>query len=108
MPDPILEKFARTVVRYSLETLPGDVFLIRATTLAIPLVREVYREALVAGAHPTCQLSFDGQTETFYRHARDEELDWVSPVELLEAQTITTRLTISAPFNTRGAADVDP
>ena len=108
MSDTIIEKFASTVVRYSLATRPGDLFLIRSTTLAVPLVREIYREALVVDAHPICRLTFDGQTETFFRHASEAELDWVNPIDRVETQSMTTRLTINAPFNTRATAGIDP
>jgi aminopeptidase len=97
--------FARTLVRYSLDIQPSDVLLIRTTTLAIPLLQEVYREALEAGANVIPRLSFDGQDETFLDSATDEQLSWISPVERAELETITARLVISAPYNTRGGAD---
>lgn len=101
-------KFAQTLVHYSLQTRPGDLLLVRATTLAIPLLREVYREALRAGAHVVCRLSFDGQEEIFYREASDEQITWVSPLDRVEAEEVTARLTINAPFNTRGGAGTNP
>jgi aminopeptidase len=108
MSDTILQKFARTLVRYSLDTKPGDIFIVRSTTLAIPLVREVYREALEAGAHVIPRISFDGAEDIFLSEARQEQLEWVSPFDKLEAETVTARLTISAPFNTRGGVKLDP
>src|SRR5437016_2703800 len=101
MADPIIEKFARTVVRYSLETRPGDMFVVRSTTLAIPLVAEVYREAVRAGANIVPRISFDGQSEILFEEGREEQLGWISPIETLEAESVTARLTISAPYNTR-------
>ncbi len=105
MPDAMLQKFARTLVRYSLDLHEGDVLLARTTTLAVPLMQQVYREALEAGARVIPRLSFDGQEETFLRAASDAQIAWVSPIERAEMETITARLTISAPFNTRGAGD---
>src|SRR5438105_1341378 len=108
MADTILERFANTVVHYSLSLRPGDLFLIRSTTLAVPLVREVWRTALEAGAHVAPRISFDGQDDLFYRTASDEQLDWVSPLDRLEMEMIDARLTIHAPFNTRATAGTDP
>lgn len=105
MPDPILQKFARTLVRYSLDVKPGDVLLTRTTTLGLPLLQEIYREALETGAHVIPRLSFDGQEETFFRSASDEQLAWISSIDRVEMETITARLTISAPYNTRGGWD---
>jgi len=103
-----LVKFAGTLIHYSLETRPGDLLLIRTTTLAIPLLRELYREGLRAGAHLICRLTFDGQEEIFYREASVEQIGWVSPMDRVEAEEVTARLTIHAPFNTRGGANADP
>src|SRR5689334_21118179 len=101
MSDPTLTRFARTLIQYSLDTRPGDVVAIRTTTLALPLVREVMREALVAGAHLLPRLTFDGQEEAFYAYAGESQLDWVSPIDAAEMEHVTARLTIQAPFNTR-------
>jgi len=101
----MIRKFARALVRYSLDITPGDVLLARTTTLGIPLLKEVWREALEAGANVIPRLTFDGQEETFLSAASDEQLAWVSPVERVEMEAITARLTISAPYNTRGGGD---
>src|SRR5437764_13161795 len=108
MADQILEKFARTVVRYSLETRPGDLFVVRTTTLAIPLLAEVCREALRAGANVVPRISFDGQSEILYEEGSDEQLGWMSAAETLEAESVTARLTISAPYNTRSSTGIHP
>jgi aminopeptidase len=102
--DAILRKFARTLVRYSLDLQPGDLFVIRTTTLAVPLVRDVYSEALQAGANPVVRLTFDGQEDLLLREATEEQLAWVSPLDQLESERMAARLTIQAPFNTRGVA----
>jgi aminopeptidase len=105
MPDSMIVKFARTLVRYSLDIKPRDVLLVRTTPLVAPLLQEVYREALEAGANVIPRLSFDGQEETFLRSASEEQLAWVSPIDRAEMEAITARLTISAPYNTRGGGD---
>jgi aminopeptidase len=108
MPDVMLEKFAKTLVKYSLAIVPGDLLMVRTTTLAVPLLREVYREALNAGANVFCKVNFEGETETFYGAASEAQLDWVSPIEKLEMESVSTRLSIQAPFNTRATAGVNP
>ncbi len=108
MADLLLGRFARTVVHYSLELRPGDLFLIRTSTLAEPLLREVYREALEAGAVVSTRISFDGQEDAFYVAASDEALETVSPIERYEMETLDARLMIFAPFNTRATSAADP
>ncbi len=46
----MLNKYAQLLVGYCLELQAKEKLLIRTTTLAEPLVREVYREATKAGA----------------------------------------------------------
>ncbi len=100
------QKFAQTVVQYSLNLQPGDILLIRTTTLAVPLVQEVYREALRAGANVITRLTFDRAEEIFAEEASDEQLQWISEGDIQDAQSITARLVISAPFNTRAGKTI--
>ena len=107
MADVVLEKFARTVIQYSLSIRPGDLLMIRSSTLGVPLLKEVYREALRAGANVFHRLGFESELEIFYGEASDEQLDWMSEVEKLEVESVTARLNIQATINTRATSGVD-
>jgi aminopeptidase len=52
MVDPRVAKHADLLVNYSLRLQPGQLVRIDGGTVAAPLVTEVYRHALRAGAHP--------------------------------------------------------
>jgi aminopeptidase len=54
------------------------------------------------------RLSAAALAESFYRHAKDAQLDGFAPLELAEAQKADAFLTITAPTNTRALAAVDP
>src|SRR2546421_8680202 len=107
MPDPTLAKFADTLVNYSLDTKPGDIFVVSTSAPAIPLLREVYRSAVAAGAHVDYHLSFDGVDEIFYSEATDAQIEWISPIDRLEVETCTARLMIRAPENTRSGSGLE-
>lgn len=95
----ILKDYAKLLVHYSLEIQGGDRLFIQSTTLAEPLVREVYKEALQVGAHVEHSLSMEGQNQIFYRHSQGSQLDYV-PVLLSEAMKhFDAYLHIRAPFN---------
>ena len=49
MKKTILEKYAHVLIHYSLFLKPGDKFFVRTTTLAEPLIKELYREATRSG-----------------------------------------------------------
>ena len=52
MTDPRVTKLADLIVNYSLELKPGEIVRLDGGTVAAPFVRELYREALRAGANP--------------------------------------------------------
>lgn len=95
----ILQKYARLLVDYCLDIQPGELLYIKSTTLAEPLVREIYRYAIQRGAHVEVQLSFLEKNRIFVENASEEQLDWVSPVSLELMQKADAFLYIRAPFN---------
>lgn len=108
MVDPRIQRMAQVLVHYSLELKEGDVFLIRGSDLAAPLIRAVYAEALRAGAHPEVWPSMQGLAEIFYREASEAQLKFVSPALKLAMETYDALLAIRGDYNTRALSGVDP
>lgn len=95
----ILDKYARLLVHYCLEIRPGDRLLIRSTTLAEPLVREVFREAVRSGAVVYTDLAFDGQGRILLEEGREEVLDAPDIFYAQAMEHFDAFLAIQAPFN---------
>ncbi len=95
----ILEKYAFLLVNYCLELKKGDRLFISTTTLAEPLVREVYKEALRAGASAVeVEMDFQERSKVFFEEAQAEQLDYV-PIQYRTAmQDFEAYLYIRAPF----------
>jgi aminopeptidase len=108
MRDPRLQKLAQVVVRYSLDIQPGDKLRIRCPVLAAPLVKEVYREAIRAGAHVHTRLALEDLNEIALREASDEQLTYVSELAQHEMEYFTADLYIWAETNTKHLTGVDP
>jgi aminopeptidase len=106
--DPRYQKLAQVLVHYCLDAQKGDLFLIRGTPTAEPLIAEVYREALEAGAHPALRVSLSGLSEAFYALARKHQLEFVNPVTEFEMEKIDKILTIRAAENTKSLTSADP
>jgi aminopeptidase len=104
----IYEKYAKLLVHYSLELKKGDKLLINSTYLAEPLIKQVYREALDAGAHPEIQIAVNELSKLFYDHASNSQLRYVSPMYLHAVKSYDAFLTIRAPFNVKELQSVDP
>lgn len=108
MPDPRHQKLAKVLVHYSLNIQAGDEFLISSPVAAAPLVREVYREAVRAGAHVTTHLTLDELDEILLREGNDEQLTRISDVVRLENEYYNAFLGIWASQNTRAFSLIDP
>ena len=105
-PDP--DAFAALLCDWCLEAREGDQVLVAATEPSLPLALAVHGALLERGAWPLMRLSPAALAESFYRHAKDAQLDGFAPLELTEAQKADAFLTITAPTNTRALAAVDP
>jgi aminopeptidase len=108
MKDPRADNLAKILVGYSTEVQPGDVVSIDGELGAEPLLRAVYEEVLKAGAHPILNVSLDGMAATFYKHASDEQLEWISPITKWMAEEADVRIGIGASANTRELSAVPP
>ncbi len=108
MIDPRLQAWAKVLVNYSLAIKPGDTLYILAPELAAPLVGEVYREALRAGAMVDVQIRLEALDEIFYSEASDEQLGDVSPMAKLAVEQCSTLLSIRAAHNTKAGSSFDP
>ena len=60
MADIRVQKFAKVLVEHSARIVPGDRVLIEATTVAEPLVRELYIQILEKGGHPHMMVALPG------------------------------------------------
>lgn len=76
--DNVLNRYAKLLVNYCLSLQPGERLYVRSTTLAEPLVREVYREALRAGAHMETELEFREQNRLLLMEGEGDQLAHVS------------------------------
>ena len=103
-----IERLAGVLVDYSTRVKQGDLVCIDTGPAAAPLVREVWRRVLDAGAHPHLRLDVDGAPDLLLRNGTDAQLDWVSPLRKAEVERADVRISIEADVNTRGNTGVDP
>ena len=68
----ILKKYANLLTDYCLDIQRGESLFINSSTLAEPLVSEVYEASIKAGAHVEVNLTMAGQAKTFLDHARSK------------------------------------
>ncbi len=103
----ILKKYAELLVNYSLEVKEGERVYIQTTTIAEPLLREVYRSVLKAGGLPHIDLEFQGRSRIFMDTANEAQLAYNSPLFKEAMTNFECYLYIRAPFNTSEMRGVD-
>jgi aminopeptidase len=108
MRDPRIARLAQVLVHHSLAVKPDTLVMIAAPALAEPLVRDVYREVLRAGAHPLLRIGLESVEELLYQEASDAQLSHVPRIALHEIELIDALLSIAAPENTKRLAHADP
>lgn len=104
----IESKYADLLVNYCLELKPGQRVHIHSSTLGEPLVREVYRSAIQAGALPEVTLDFRERNRIFMDEANEKQVQSVSPITSLIINEFDATLYIRAPHNLREDGSIDP
>lgn len=103
----IESKYAKLLVNYCLELKPDDKVHLQSSTLAEPLVREIYKEAIKVGAHPEVSLDFRESNRIYMEHAQEHQLKYVSPIKDMIIKDFDATLYIRAPFNLREDSSID-
>ena len=108
MTDPRHQKLAKVLIHYSLALKPGDKLLIGCPSFAEPLIQELYREALRAGAYVRPRIRLEGLQEIFFKEASDEQLTAIPEIEKLEHEFYNVELSIWGSQNTKNLSGIDP
>lgn len=108
MADPRVVKMAQVLVHYSLDIQPGDHFLVNGSPVAEPLIREVYRAALRAGAHVQINAIFDEFATIRMKEANDDQLTHIAKAERALLDETNKSLHIIAEMNTKNMSNSDP
>ena len=105
-PTSVLQRYAKLLVHYCLELQAGERLYIQTTTLAEPLVKALYEEALKVGASVDYHLSIQDSEFIYLNHASDFALAHVSPLQREAMMNYDAYLAIRAPFNLRSTQNV--
>jgi len=115
MSDPRINKLAQVLVKYSTEVKEKELVAITGTPLATPLINEVYREVLRAGAypytlirgHPHSLPGIQGTDFILYSEASDNQLNHIDPFLKQVVEKFDVNIRILSDYNTRGLSNID-
>jgi aminopeptidase len=103
-----VEKMAKVLLDYSLEVKKDEILIINSSYLSEPLLLELYKEALLRGAHPVLKVSLPDSSYYFYRYAQEHQLRFIPPWSKVEMETANCILNIMATKNSKALANIDP
>ena len=72
----LIRKYAHLLINYCLSIKAGDKLYVTSTTLAEPLLREIYAEATKAGAHTEINMVFEGMNKALSMLDQLNVLKW--------------------------------
>ncbi len=108
MTDPRMKKLAEVLVNYSVSVQPGDWVIIQGDSLTEPMIREIYRQVVLAGGHPNTLMGAAGLGEIFYKNANEDQLTWISPFSKMVYEEADVLISLMGTENTRSMTNVDP
>lgn len=108
MHDPRIQKLADVLVSYSVGVKKDQLVRITGATLAEPLMLELFRKVIEAGAHPFLRFNVEEADEFLLKNASDEQLKFVNPIARMEQEKIDCYFGIWAEKNTRHLSNIDP
>jgi aminopeptidase len=106
--DPRLDKLADVLVRYSAAIRPGDLVCIQSEAIAMPLIEATAEAVLKAGGNPFWVPRSEALTEAVLTHGSEEQLKFVSPIDVHRTETIDVLIGIWAQLNTKYLGALDP
>lgn len=101
-------KYAKILVEYSVDVQKDDLVIIRGEAQAQPLLLAVYEEVLKRGGNPVLRTILPGAAESFFKHAGEDQLDYIDPFSELEYEKADKVISIGAPSNVKNLAKVNP
>src|SRR3712207_6022249 len=108
MADPRVHKLAQVIIHYSFGLKPGDTLRMTGTTSAGPFLRELYREAVRAGAIVLPRITLEDFEEILLKEGSNEQLEHLPELLKQEIETIDASLTVWSSANTKQLSNVDP
>jgi len=108
MTDPRLAKLAEVLVNYSARVKRGDLVCIGGEAAAFPAVEAVFIAVLRAGGNPYWMPRSESLQELMLEYGNEEQLRFVSPIEMHRVQTIDVQIGFWAETNTKFLGRMDP
>jgi aminopeptidase len=101
-------RLADVLVGYSTGVRAGDLVLLETGPLATPLLGELFRRVVQAGAHAQVRVALEGAAEALLSEGSDDQIEWVNPARWEDFERADVRIAVEGDANTRALSEIDP
>ena len=108
MKKDVLNKYASLLLNYCLEMKSGEKLLVNTTTLAEPLVSQLFDQCMQMGVTMDVIFDWEGKNESFAKSGHKNQAGFVSPLYREAMERFEGYLVIRAPFQSKGGFTPDP
>lgn len=106
--DPRTQKLAKLLVKYSVFVKPHENVIISGSTEAEPLLLALYKEVILAGAHPVMKIGLKEVSPFFYKHAKPHQINKYPDILEDMIKKSHKYIGVASEFNTRELTNCDP
>lgn len=103
----MLKKYAELLVNYCVALQPTEKLFIESTTVAEPLVVEIFRAATKAGAFVETNLTFPEYKKVIFEEGNDAQLSYIPSLYEKAMREFDAYIHILAPFSIKGNSVFD-
>jgi len=108
MKDPRIEKYADVLLNYCIGLKKDQLICLRGSSLAEPLILELYKAALLKGAHPYTRVMLQGLQEIYFKYSSERQLKFITPIQKYELNNSDAMVAVMSSFNTKELTNIDP
>jgi aminopeptidase len=102
------QKLAKLLVKYSIFAKKDENIIIAGSTEAEPLLLALYKEVILAGAHPVFRVSPQNTSYFFYKHAKPNQINKYPGIFEDTINKCHKYIGVSSESNTRELTNCDP
>ncbi|MDP1729040.1 MAG: aminopeptidase [archaeon] len=101
------QKLAKLLVNYSVFVKPNENIIISGNTEAEPLLLAIYKEVILAGAHPVLKIGLKESAPFFYKYAKKHQIEKYPEITELIINKSHKYIGVGSESNTRELTNCD-
>jgi len=102
------QKLAKLLVNYSVFVKPNENVILSGSTEAEPLLLAIYKEIILAGAHPVSKIGLKETAPFFYKYAKPHQITKYPDITEDMIKKCQKYIGINSEFNSRELTNCDP